>query len=260
MCRLFGLIANQPVDLVFSFLSGVKTLKDLSNENPDGWGVGWYDDELPRCFKEPLPAHESLSYPREAKTIRTQIAVAHVRKATTGEMTLENCHPFCWNSWIFAHNGSIKRDVLFALLTESRRKAVQGSTDSEVLFHLLLQNIENEDDVIKGIRKGVEKASQFSYSSLNFILSDGISLFAYRDAAKRHGYYSLYYLIRNPTMAGPLSALSDETRMLLNSKSLAGEKAALICSEKLTDENWAQIPLRTLVIFNKSLQPILNEV
>ena len=35
MCRLLGVIANQPVDLEFS----LERFKKFANCNPDGWGI-----------------------------------------------------------------------------------------------------------------------------------------------------------------------------------------------------------------------------
>jgi len=44
--------------------------------------------------------------------------LAHVRKATQGDKTVFNCHPFQHGRWVFAHNGDIPRfeDVRGALL------------------------------------------------------------------------------------------------------------------------------------------------
>ncbi|MDA4177934.1 class II glutamine amidotransferase, partial [Escherichia coli] len=44
--------------------------------------------------------------------IKSKNVIAHIRKATQGAITLENCHPFmreAWGRhWIFAHNGDLK--------------------------------------------------------------------------------------------------------------------------------------------------------
>jgi glutamine amidotransferase len=33
--------------------------------------------------------------------------LAHLRRATVGRVALENTHPFCHGSWVFAHNGTL---------------------------------------------------------------------------------------------------------------------------------------------------------
>jgi predicted glutamine amidotransferase len=44
--------------------------------------------------------------------IRSRNVIAHIRKATQGEVALENTHPFVrelWGRyWVFAHNGDLK--------------------------------------------------------------------------------------------------------------------------------------------------------
>lgn len=55
MCRLFGIIANREVDIEFSFHRADKPFKSFSEDNPDGWGIGYYSKEgEPRVFKQGL--------------------------------------------------------------------------------------------------------------------------------------------------------------------------------------------------------------
>lgn len=51
MCRLLGVIANKPVDLEFSFLKADKPFRELGRTNPDGWGIGWYENGLAKVDK-----------------------------------------------------------------------------------------------------------------------------------------------------------------------------------------------------------------
>jgi predicted glutamine amidotransferase len=67
--------------------------------------------------------------------------VAHIRKATQGEVALENCHPFVrelWGRyWVFAHNGDLKD---FQPRLHASFRPV-GSTDSERAFCWLMQEM-----------------------------------------------------------------------------------------------------------------------
>ena len=261
MCRLLGIIANKPVDLRFSLVEGPKTIMSMSCWNPDGWGLGWYgDDGIPVIVKEPRQASESKLYHRTAAEGRSRIFVAHVRRATTGTtLSYENCHPFAEGSWIFAHNGSIKNyESLIECLTEPHREAIMGQTDSEILFHWILQNIEACGSVIDGVKAAIRKIQ--SYTALNFLLSDGKRLYAYRDATTCTDYYTLYWLVRYPSAPGPLEVRSTEVRVLLESKALRGERAVLVCSERLTDEAWKETPLGNLLVADEALEPKLVEV
>jgi glutamine amidotransferase len=66
--------------------------------------------------------------------IQSKNVIAHIRKATQGEVMLENCHPFvreCWGRyWVFAHNGDLKE---FAPELDGSFLPV-GTTDSERAF------------------------------------------------------------------------------------------------------------------------------
>lgn len=45
--------------------------------------------------------------------IKSLNVIAHIRKATQGEVNIENTHPFIreiWGqNWVFAHNGNLKK-------------------------------------------------------------------------------------------------------------------------------------------------------
>src|SRR5262245_715513 len=116
MCRLFGIRANRPVDVEFSLLTGAKPFRSFGKKHSDGWGVGWYVDGKPVIKKEPLSASDSHHFPPAAAEAWSSTIVTHVRKATEGATTRENCHPFSYGKWIFAHNGGLNRNQLLPRL------------------------------------------------------------------------------------------------------------------------------------------------
>jgi len=135
-------------------------------------------------------------------------------------------------------------------------KDFEGTTDSEAFFHLIVQEAEDAGDPIEGIIRAVEKIVNrgISFSSLNFIASDGKKLQALRYANKRLSYYTLYYLER-PREALNLRKLSKETRQLILMKLASREKAMLIASEPMSDEpHWKLIPNKHLAIINSNLK------
>lgn len=259
MCRLFGLRANQPVDVEFSLTAGPTTFRQLGTKHPNGWGIGWYEGNVPVVKKEPLSAASSQKITQIATQVISSLVIAHVRKATCGEDSEANTHPFRHENWLFAHNGAINNhNSLLQKLDLPHRGALQGQTDSEVYFHWILQNIERTKSVIDGLREALKDIADFS--GLNFILTDGTNLYAYRNASKNHGYYSLFYLQRNPKVDSVGEFHSVEVQALLRSKSLRGERAVLVCSEKLTDEAWEEIPLCSLLVVSNDLSATLVEI
>ncbi len=251
MCRLLGLIANKPVDLKFSLMK----FRELSADNPDGWGIGWYEKNSPQVFKQGISAQEKESQlPHKSKYVKSNIIIAHVRKGTGAKPSIRNSHPFKYKNWLFAHNGSVDREDLLALLKAKYMKSLEGETDSEVYFYWILQCIEESKDIINGIRKSLEIIKSQGYTGLNFLLSDGKCLYAFRYASCCKNYYSLYKLKRAPSRNGPFEFESQETKALLYSKLLKGEKAVLVCSERLTDEKWEEIDFGGMLV----IEPDLN--
>lgn len=79
--------------------------------------------------------------------------------------------------------------------------------------------------------------------------------FAFRYSNRSGSYYSLFKLEREPSIIGTIKYLSKEARSLIKSKSLREEKAILVCSEKLTnDENWEEINFGNLLVINSNLK------
>lgn len=254
MCRLFAVIANEEVGIDFSFNLADTPFKSLSKKNPDGWGIGYYHDGKAQVEKQGLDDVGSLENYDFSKVhhVKSRIIISHVRKATCGDKSSVNAHPFRFKNWIFAHNGGIDKKCSSGYLERYYKEGIKGETDSEVFFLLLVQEIERLENPVEGIKNALRIVYDCGeYTGLNFILSDGYNIYAYRDAARCESYYSLYFLNRDPSH--PFEYLSEDTRQMLLSK-LPGEKAVLICSEKLTKEKWEEIPLKTLLVVNSDLQ------
>ena len=122
-------------------------------------------------------------------------------------------------------------------LVDKKYHDFKGNTDSEVFFHLIVQEVKSLGNSVEGIRSAIEKivAKGIGFSSLNFIASDGKRLYALRYATTNLDYYTLYYLER-PREDFELKKLSKETRQLIAMKLARGERAVLVASEPMSDE------------------------
>jgi predicted glutamine amidotransferase len=163
--------------------------------NGDGFGVGWYGTgDGPGVYRSVAPAWGDANLRHLAAHVESALFLAHVR-ATSGTAIQEtNCHPFRHGRWLFVHNGvvgdfrELRRDLMLAI-DPALFADVQGSTDSEVLFHLAL-TFGLEDDPISALgqtiglveqtarRHGLEPAIQASIG-----VSNGASLWAVRYAS-----------------------------------------------------------------------------
>jgi len=68
------------------------------------------------------------------KHVRSKIIISHVRKATTGDTSLLNTHPFQYKHWIFAHNGSVNRKCILDSMQGIYKNAIKGAKYMLSLF------------------------------------------------------------------------------------------------------------------------------
>lgn len=75
--------------------------------------------------------------------MRSGLFFGHVRASTGTSVARVNCHPFTHRRWLFMHNGSIGgferiRRALMMAIDPALFSCLHGTTDSEVLFYLML--------------------------------------------------------------------------------------------------------------------------
>ena len=145
MCRLFGLHAGtNRIPATFWLLDAPDSLSEQSKKNPDGAGLGVFDERgQPELHKEPIAAWRDAAFATEAHELTGTTFVAHVRYATTGSLDICNTHPFVQDGRIFAHNGVLEGlDVIDERLREvGVHDLVLGQTDSERVFALITASI-----------------------------------------------------------------------------------------------------------------------
>jgi predicted glutamine amidotransferase len=114
--------------------------------NGDGFGLGWYGaGEGPGVYHSVSPAWGDRNLRELARHIESPMFMAHVRATSGSPIQETNCHPFRHGRWLFVHNGliggfhALRRDLALAIDPELFAE-MDGSTDSEVLFHLALTN------------------------------------------------------------------------------------------------------------------------
>src|SRR4051812_14030034 len=174
MCRLFGMSGGrQAVGATFWLLEAPDSLARQSRREPDGTGVGWFEDGRAHVAKQPLAAYQDEAFAREARELRSTTFVAHIRYATTGALLPQNTHPFEQRGRLFAHNGVVE-DL-------ERREGelgddfalVHGDTDSERLFALITRETERHGGdsgagIVAAARWGAAELQMFA---INLILA-----------------------------------------------------------------------------------------
>lgn len=196
MCELLGMSSNQLATTSLSFTK-LAAHSAPPTSIKDGWGVGYYEGKDVRLVKGVEPASES-DWVRfiEMQDIRSAIVMAHIRKATMGELAYRNAQPFvrelAGRAHIFAHNGWLP-EIRNAPQFCSRRFTPVGETDSEQAFCALLERmlkVWRTAGVIPPLEHRLSVVAEFAaelrnLGPSNFLYSDGDTLFAHGDRRKQ---------------------------------------------------------------------------
>ena len=100
--------------------------------NADGWGVGFFDDGVPRRWRSAAPLWGDASFASVAPALSSTCVVAAVRSASTG-MPIEASAsaPFTDGTWLLSHNGLVDRAVL------PTSRTAESTNDSALLAALI---------------------------------------------------------------------------------------------------------------------------
>jgi glutamine amidotransferase len=236
MCRLFGMSAGaERTRATFWLLGAPDSLAEQSHREPDGTGLGWFDERgAPHVHKQPIAAYADMEFGREAREVSSSTFVAHVRFASTGALGVRNTHPFQQDDRLFAHNGVIEDLPSFDAHLGDALSLVKGDTDSERLFALIThETAAREGDVGAGIAAACGwVAANLPLLAINLILTSGDDLWALRYPET----HELHVLDRAPGMAlEHESALGSRVR----SEHGATQRLIVIASEPMdADPGW----------------------
>lgn len=202
MCRLAAYI-GPPVALSHVIVEPSHSLLEQSIHateaklavQGDGFGFAWYDHEQHMgLYRDVLPAWSDGNLLSLCRMIRSPLFLAHVRASTSGETSRVNCHPFAHGDWCFMHNGQVPRiehirRPLESTLPDDLYAARRGTTDSELIFLLLLANGLREDP-LSAVRTVIDLLHSVSLGHpasdairMTCVLSDGDTLYAFRHAS-----------------------------------------------------------------------------
>ncbi|MGA2089954.1 MAG: class II glutamine amidotransferase [Endomicrobiales bacterium] len=230
MCRLFGIKnfdSSSHKRILQDFFELAEKGNVLPGEPPghvDGWGIGWYQGGTAHIEKS---GSSALSEAEKINSLvhsigSTTILIAHLRNSAWHDTsTSRHAHPFGLNNIIFAHNGTVIDYHPLRNMIPQELLPPLDSLDTEVLFRAVMSSPESA--LKEKFIETIKKVKMLKYSALNVLMSDGNSLFGYRDYAQNPDYYTLYSTkINNST---------------------------IICSEKLPASNeWVSLNNEQLIV------------
>jgi glutamine amidotransferase len=161
-------------------------LQTAGPDNPDGWGVGWSFAGDARGehqrYRSTTKMWEDTSFTGDE---RATVALAAARYATPGSvLDVDNVAPFAADHWLFSLNGSVSHFrgdfgvELRAQVSARRAAGIEGDTDSEVVFALILDRLDagaSPADAVTDVARIVRAEST---GTLNLLLTDGRDLVA----------------------------------------------------------------------------------
>ncbi len=250
MCELLGVSVSPAARLGVYF----NEFRPRAVGNREGWGFAWWEDGVPHLLKEPNRADESeLAARLENDPPSSDLFIVHVRAATVGRLSLQNTHPFTGDAlgrrWVFAHNGTVRE--LERLDVGSFRP--QGETDSERAFHHLLTRLGRlgagaEDDAIAEEVLAAGRELSERESKVNFLLSDGRTLYAYHD-----GHKTLHFVEHRAETLGEIGMADQDYRLSLRLGDAPDERAVIVASVPLTDEPWTKLDAGDFLVIRDGL-------
>src|SRR4051794_19574429 len=202
--------------------------------NADGFGVGWYAPDVrvePARYRTIRPMWADNSFASFGGVVRSGAVVAAVRNASPGLPVDESCTaPYTYESWLFAHNGRVQGfpgEIAARLrreLTDERTAQLQGVTDSEVLFGLVLDRIDHGASTTDAVADVMHDVLAVAPASrLNLCLSDGEAVVA--------------------------TACGDSLFTLLD----PDRDAVVVASEPFDDDSrWTEVPDGSLLVATRS--------
>ena len=190
MCELLAMSSQQATRLTFS-LEALAARSGLASGTRDGWGAAFYQGHDAALFREPVAASDSpLVRLLETHGPSTTLALSHIRRATSGPVTLANTQPFvrelAGRTHVFAHNGHLPGIEQSRNFAHARFQPV-GGTDSEHAFCALMERLSDlwrPSIAPPGVETRLAVVAAFAadlreLGPANFLYADGEVLFAH---------------------------------------------------------------------------------
>jgi glutamine amidotransferase len=155
-------------------------------DNPDGWGVGWSFAGDARGehqrYRSATRMWEDTSFAGEEPAT---VVLAAARYASPGSVIeIDNVAPFAADQWLFSLNGFVSnfRDdygaELRSELSPRRAAGIDGDTDSEVIFAMVLDRLDDGASPGEALADVTRRVRVESTGALNLLLTDGTEIIA----------------------------------------------------------------------------------
>lgn len=151
MCGIIGCVSTE--NIVPKVVEG---LKKLEYRGYDSAGIALHSSPI-KIYKNIGKVDELIKI--LPTPIGSNIAIAHTRWATHGNVTIENAHPHtdCLGKIAVVHNGIIENYSELKSYLKSKGHTFRGETDTEVIPHLIEDFIKEGYSFRNAVEKSLEK-------------------------------------------------------------------------------------------------------
>lgn len=156
--------------------------------NADGWGVGWWDPSVrpePARYRTEAPMWTDRSFRSVAEIVHASAITAAVRSATPPSPIVDTGNaPFSSGPWLFSLNGFVTcfrgevGEELRRSVSHHRAIGIEGTTDSEVLFALVLDRLDEGCSPAEALDEVTGQVLSRTEGRVNLLLSDGDRIYA----------------------------------------------------------------------------------
>ena len=146
MCGIIGINSNKPVSATI-----INSLKKLEYRGYDSAGIATLSSGLINEVKSEGRV-DTLEKNSLVQNMEGTIGIGHVRWATHGLPNSINAHPHSSQNVSVVHNGIIENSTLLKKFLVSKGHKFKSQTDTEVIVHLITENLKT-DDIVNSIRK-----------------------------------------------------------------------------------------------------------
>ncbi len=177
-CGIFGIFSPVRRDLPETVFYGLTALQHRGQESA---GIVLNDDGIFRSLKDLGLAGEVFTAKRLRALGQGNIAVGHVRYATTGSDSRRNVQPLLINHYkgrmALAHNGNLTNSFELRRMLEERGSIFHTTTDSEVIAYIIVRERLRTDSM----EAAVSAAMDILKGAYSLVISSPKKLIAARD-------------------------------------------------------------------------------